>query len=268
MKGRESKYIQNSSEPDRYWLRKSTFEKFGAEILGLADLTKKKRTFEGLAVILDLEGFTAFCDQRDPQHEIPRFLDRFLKWLFQRIREELLDTEDGENVILWSHLPIFGKFLGDGVLLIWDVSDVSLESRRNIVQAFDMIVSDYVDVFLKKIIKEFTRPPLMLRCGIAQGQVTSIADGNDYVGMCINVASRLQKLAGNAFSFGFTKKGLEQEEGSNWYSHFTQIQIEIRGLAKPEFVYVFLSEFRKLPIEERQRLTPRKPRLTSRPKVS
>jgi len=179
----------------------------------------------------------------------------------------LLDTEDGKDVVLTSHLPIFGKFLGDGVLLIWDVSDVSLESRRNIVQAFDIIVSDYVDVFLEKTVKEFTRPPLMLRCGIAQGQVTSIANGNDYVGMCINVASRLQKLAGNAFSFGFTKKGLEQEEGSNWYSHFTLIQIEIRGLAKPEFVYVFRSEFANLPREEQRKLTPRKPPLTSRSKV-
>lgn len=268
MKGREPKYTQKSSEPDRYWLRKSIFDRFGAEILGLADLTRKKRTFEGLAVILDLEGFTAFCDQRDPQHEVPRFLDRFLKWLFQRIREELLDTEDGEDVVLSSHLPIFGKFLGDGVLLIWDVSDVSLESRGNIVQAFDIIVSDYVDVFLEKTVKEFTRPPLMLRCGIAQGQVTAIADGNDYVGMCINVASRLQKLSGNAFSFGFTQKGLEQEEGSDWYSHFTQIQIEIRGLAKPEFVYVFRSEFGKLPRKEQRKLTPRKPRLTARRKVS
>lgn len=58
---------------------------------------------------------------------------------------------------------------------------------------------------------------------IAQGQVTSIADGNDYVGMCINVASRLQKLADDAFSFGFTVNGLEDEEDSNWDRHFTLI---------------------------------------------
>lgn len=249
-------------------VRKKVFNKFGAGIIGLADLTKQEKTFEGLAVILDLEGFTAFCDQRDPQHEVPRFLDRFLKWLFQRIREELLESEDGEEVVLSSHLPIFGKFLGDGVLLIWDVTAVSLESRRNIVQAFDVIVSDYLDDFLDNHAKEFTRPPLMLRCGIAQGQVTSIANGNDYVGMCINVASRLQKLADDAFSFGFTRKGLGEEEGNNWYSHFTLIQIEIRGLSKPEFVYVFRSEFNNLSPEEQRKLQPRKQRLTLRGKVS
>jgi class 3 adenylate cyclase len=262
------KYTQKSDAPDRYWVRKTVFDKFGADIIGLSDLAKQKKTLEGLAVILDLEGFTAFCDQRDPQHEVPRFLDRFLRWLFQRIREELLDTEDGEDVVLWSHLPIFGKFLGDGVLLIWDVTHVSLESRRNIVQAFDIICSDYGDVFLEKNAKIFTRPPLMLRCGIAQGQVTSIADGNDYVGMCINVASRLQKLADDAFSFGFTMKGLEEEEDNNWDRHFTLIQIKIRGLSKPEFVYVFRSEFNRLSSEDQRKLIPRKQALTSRAKLS
>lgn len=256
MSKREPKYKQKSPDADRYWVRRSFFDNFHQGFIGLSDLAKRKKTFEGLAVILDLQGFTPFCDQRDPQHEVPRFLDRFLKWLFQKIRQELLETEDGDDVVLWSHLPIFGKFLGDGVLLIWDVTDVSLESRRNIVQAFDIICSDYVDVFLEKNIKEFTRPPLMLRCGIAQGQVTSIANGNDYVGMCINVAARLQKLANDAFSFGFTKKGLEEEEGSNWYRHFILIQIEIRGLAKPEFVYVFRTEFNRLPEDEQRKLMP------------
>lgn len=94
------------------------------------NLTKQKETFEGLAVILDLKDFTGFCDQRDPHHEVPRFLDKFLRWLFDRIREELFDSNDGNDVILWSHLPIFGKFLGDGILFLWDATDISPEARR------------------------------------------------------------------------------------------------------------------------------------------
>jgi class 3 adenylate cyclase len=267
MKRQQFRYSQKSSEPDRYWLRKSDFEQFGSDVIRLTDITKNKKTFEGLSVILDLKGFTIFCDQRDPQHQVPRFLGLFIRWLFQRIRAELFDRNDGNEVILWSHLPIFGKFLGDGVLLIWDVSDVSLEARRNFVKAFDTIVSDYVDVFLNQNATGFTRPPLMLRCGVAQGQITSIADGNDYVGMCINVASRLQKLADDAFSFGFTRNGLEEDKGDSWYRHFTLIQIPIRGLTNPEFVYVFRSEFNKLPPDEQRRLTPRKEALTRRRKV-
>ena len=65
----------------------------------------------------------------------------------------------GIEVVLWSHLPIFGKFLGDGVLLLWDVTDITREARRNIVQAFDVICNDYEKVFLKQIKGVFTRPP-------------------------------------------------------------------------------------------------------------
>jgi len=251
-------YIRKSEAPDRYWVRKSIFDSFGAGIIGLADINKQKKTFEGLAVILDLEGFTAFCDQTDPHHEVPQFLGRFIQWLFRRIKQELLDGKDGDEVVLSSHLPMFGKFLGDGVLLLWDVSEVSSEGRKNIVRAFDVIVNDYLRDFLRNNRKDFTRPPSMLRCGIAQGQVTSIANGNDYVGMCINIASRLQKLRDAAFSFGFRKKGLEKEEGDDWYDHFTLIKIPIRGISQPELVYVFRIEFNALTQKEQRELRPGK----------
>jgi hypothetical protein len=83
---------------------------------------------------------------------------------------------------------------------------------------------------------------------MAQGQVTSIADGRDFVGLCINIASRLQKLADGAFSFAFTQKGLEPETGSRWYEgwDFRLIKIPIRGISKDELVYVPNPEFRKL----------------------
>jgi len=158
--------------------------------------------------------------------------------------------------VLWSHLPIFGKFLGDGVLLLWDVTDISSEARRNIVQCFDLICNEYVRVFLKTIRGIFTRPPSRLRCGIAQGQVTSIADAKDYTGLCINIASRLQKLEGGAFSFAFTKKGLADETGPDWYQEFTLIKLPIRGMAKEELIYVLRKEFRSLAKKRRRQLRP------------
>jgi hypothetical protein len=164
---REPTYKRKTDAPDLYWLRKSLFRRFNSSLLGLPDILENKETFDGLAVILDLKDFTAFCDQRDPQSEVPDFLDKFLRWLFDRLSEELFDHSDGKEVVLWSHLPIFGKFLGDGVLLLWDVTDISSEARRNIVQAFDLICNEYVNVFLKEIRGMFTRPPSKLRCGIA-----------------------------------------------------------------------------------------------------
>jgi len=246
MAKRKPKYSQKGASPDRYWVRKSFFDNFHSGFIGLNDLTKRKETFEGLAVILDLKDFTSFCDQRDSHNAVPEFLNKFLRWLFDAIRKELLDIKVGDEVIVWFHLPIFGKFLGDGVLLLWDVTDMSKEARRNLVQAFDLICNDYEKIFLKKVSRDFTMPPSKLRCGIAQGLVTSIADGRDYVGMCINIASRLQKLAEDSFSFGFTKTGLEQDEGSDWYEDFRLIKFRIRGVNREELIYVLKREFRSL----------------------
>lgn len=252
MSKREPTYKQKSEAPDLYWLRKSLFRQFNSSLLGLPDILENKETFDGLAVILDLKDFTGFCDQRDPHRIVPEFLHKFLNWLFERMSEELFDHEDGTAVVLWSHLPIFGKFLGDGVLLLWDVTDITREARRNIVQAFDLICNDYEKIFLKQIRGVFTRPPSKLRCGIAQGQVTSIANGKDYTGLCINIASRLQKLGEGAFSFAFAKSGLDDKAGANWYNNFTLIRIPIRGIANSELVYVLRKEHRAVS-KEKQR---------------
>ena len=95
--------------------------------------------------------------------------------------------------------------------------------------------------------KNISKFPTKVRCGIAQGQVTSIADGRDFVGLCINIASRLQKLGDGAFSFAFTQKGLEPDEAEDWYENFRLIKIPIRGISNDELVYVLKAEFRKLP---------------------
>ena len=248
MSKREPKYTQKHDETGRFWLRKSIFNKFGPSILGLDDILVNKETFEALAVIVDLKDFTVFCDQRDPHLVVPQFVKSFLEWLFDKLRAELLIEESGDNVVLWGHLPFFGKFLGDGVLLLWDVTEMDGEAKRNIVQSFDIIRNDYQTKFLPSIKQHILTPPPKLRCGIAQGQVTSIADGKDFVGLCINIASRLQKLADGSFSFPFTQKGLEPEKGTVWHESrdFRLIKIPIRGMSKDERIYVLNSEFRKL----------------------
>jgi hypothetical protein len=57
MSKREPKYVRKSSHKDRYWLRRSFFEKFDPGFIGLTALAKDKETFEGLAVIFRPEGF-------------------------------------------------------------------------------------------------------------------------------------------------------------------------------------------------------------------
>ena len=254
MTKRELKYSQKpGGAPDEYWLAKSLYKKFDPVLLGLPNLSTTGETFAAMTVILDLKDFTEFCDQRDPELEVPRFIKQFLNWLFKRLSEELLQRPEKGKVILSSHLPFFGKFLGDGVLFLWDVSELVGESRLNIVKAFDVICSDYENEFLKSIKNKFTKPPSKLRCGIAQGQVTSIAEGSDFVGLSINIASRLQKLGEGACSFAFTKKGLDEDPEDYWYNDFRLIRYPIRGVSKEELIYVLKKEFLTLSEKDKKR---------------
>lgn len=53
------------------------------------------------------------------------------------------------EVVLWSHLPFYGKFLGDGVLLLWDDTNMGGEAKRNVIQSLDIICSDYETEFFQ-----------------------------------------------------------------------------------------------------------------------
>ena len=254
---RRVKYTKKSgAAPDEYWLSKNSFRKFNLSLLGLGDISKDGECFEALAAILDLKEFTSFCDQRDPQLEVPKYLNAFLNWLFKRLSDIYIKEEEGDQLILLSHLPFFSKFLGDGVLFLWDVRNLSREARRNIVISLYIICNDYEGEFFPEIRKRFTKPPPKLRCGIAQGQITSVGAENDFVGLCINIASRLQKLGQGKFSFAFTKKGLEQEPKEYWYKDFRLIKVPIRGVGKEEFVYVLKKEFNALSKVEKKKLLP------------
>jgi hypothetical protein len=86
-----------------------------------------------LAAIFDLEGFTHFCSQRDPQLAVPKFLDFFLKWLFKKLKETYLEEELPEGYKIYLEPPFFSKFLGDGVLFLWNTETKSELEINNIV---------------------------------------------------------------------------------------------------------------------------------------
>src|SRR3982751_2685772 len=104
---------------DGWHISDADFRSFNASLLGLGDISADGKYFEALAAIFDLEGFTSFTNQIDPHLVIPEFLNEFLTWLFDAISAQLKREVD-EEVILWGELPFFAKFLGDGVLFLWD----------------------------------------------------------------------------------------------------------------------------------------------------
>jgi len=234
-------------------LSKEEFNSFNPLSLGIGDVAHQGEHVQALAVFYDLEGFTSFCDQRDSQLIIPNFLSQFVNWLFSSLADEFSETHTDEHVTLSAPLPFFSKFLGDGVLLLWDTEELGTDdvALLNIVQSLHNIVLNYSDAFLPDIQKHMANLPDILRCGIARGQIISVGDGQDYVGSCINVAARLQKLGG--LRFAVSRRGIKLSPSNDSMINPLVIkQVKIRGIKSDELVYVFPEELEHLSAEDKE----------------
>lgn len=228
------------------------FQRFNASILGLGDIAKQDERIDALAAIFDLEGFTAFCNQTDPQLVVPEYLDELLYWLFRRISKNFCKTASRSRAVLWGKFPFFAKFLGDGILFLWDTTGLGPASLGNIIINLYKTSNAYRDEFLPHAKKSFAKLPSKLRCGVARGEVIPIGGGKDFVGSCLNIAARLQKTG--QLSFAFSRKGFDPAEcfGKVWRSQFITKRITVRGIGEDELVLICKTEFDALAKEEKE----------------
>lgn len=237
-------------------LKKARLHAFNSKVLGLDGIKKKATSVKALVAIFDLSGFTNFCNQKDPDLVVPEYIDLFLDWLFKEVRNMSIDDESeyDEGYETFYEPPFFQKFLGDGVLFIWDVENENGETKCNIITALNDVCDNY-QKFLDEIDSKITKAPLSLRCGIALGTVYGIGDGSDYVGPAINLASRLQKLS--KLSFCFSRRGLDfnKDMAPEWANRYTVKKAKIRGYPEEELVCVIKSEFNKLPEDQKTLFT-------------
>src|SRR6185503_19067907 len=105
-------------------------ERFDSSLLGLGDLDEASAATDAIAAVFDLEGFTNFCKQIEPQLSVPLFLSEFLSWLMEDVKNEMVNEVAPEGFSVFSPLPFFVKFMGDGILFLWDSSDMSEANRR------------------------------------------------------------------------------------------------------------------------------------------
>jgi len=227
------------------------FEKFNPPVLGLGDISLPAKEVEALAAVFDLSGFTDFCSKVDPHLSVPKYLSRFLDWLFDAIRLELTAKSYPKSKALWAEVPFLAKFLGDGVLFLWNTSNMTEIRICNIVVSLLEICRAYRNTFYPKIKTVVSSPPKVLRCGIARGRVCSVGNEQDYVGPCINIASRLQKLS--LLTFCFSQRGfdIEQYMEEAYRRDFIEKRITLPGIGE-ELVWIRKEEFKKLPKEEKK----------------
>lgn len=226
-------------------VKKDVFDSFNPDILGLGEIGKKSNQVNAISVMFDLEGFTNFCKQIDPHLAVPEYLSDFLNWIFQEIRKECMKKEYDKGYSTYSSLPFLSKYLGDGLLFLWDAQDMSDSNIRNVVVSMYEVCNKYTTDFLPKISKKVVAAPPRLRCGIARGSVYSVGNGEDYVGPCINMSARLQKF--NSLSFCFSRRGINPEEMSKSAREtFVVKRVEVRGIGESELVCISKEEYELL----------------------
>ncbi|MBK0404635.1 hypothetical protein I5M27_16685 [Adhaeribacter sp. BT258] len=232
-------------------IKKDNYESFSESILGLGNIENKSNLINGLSIMFDLEGFTNFCKQIDPQLAVPEYLSEFLKWIFKQIREELIVQEHPEGYELYSAFPFLSKFLGDGLLFLWDTEKMAENEITNIVISMQIICKKYTNEFYPEISKKIVDAPKKLRCGIARGAIYSVGNGEDFVGPCINMSARLQKLS--TLGFCFSRRGINPDSMSKkWSEKFITKKVNIRGIGENEIVGILKEEFDNLTAEEKK----------------
>jgi class 3 adenylate cyclase len=226
--------------------------RFDPSILGLGDVSKPAVAADAICAMFDLGGFTAFAGQVDPHLAIPEFLSAFLPWLFDTLKTQSTLKEVDNGVILYNRLPFFAKFMGDGVLLLWDTRDMDETAAFNIPVTCWNICVRYKTHFLPRVRLDVTDPPSELRVGVARGRVFSVGDGSDFVGPCINVAARLQKIsAGTTICFSRLGFNGEKYAGETTKGLLVLKKVMVRGVGY-QLVYLPKSEFENLSAEDQK----------------
>ncbi|GHB91884.1 adenylate/guanylate cyclase domain-containing protein [Cerasicoccus arenae] len=131
---------------------------------------------EVLTTIIDMRGFSAFCEQ--PQIESPYTCG--LMYAFYQVVEQRFN----------KFRPDLIKYLGDGVLTLWETTyedraaalDVCLTGLRELQERWDIV----------RRAPQFSHgAPSEVAVGLSFGLASQIPGADDYIGRPINVASRL-----------------------------------------------------------------------------
>ena len=226
---------------------------FNPAMLQLGDLGLPCQEREAVTAVFDLTGFTTFCNQVDAYLVIPRFLSSFLEWFFVSVRKRLTAETLGSRVAMWVELPMKVKFMGDGLMILWNAQRMTEAQICRLAVTLHDICRAYRTEFYPRMADAIDKPPKILRCGIARGKVFTVGNGNDFVGHCINNASRLSHLPGLSFAFPHLGFPVRQYVPEDYLGQFTPKYVAVRGVSDNELVWVVRSEFEALSREEREK---------------
>lgn len=223
--------------------------------------TKASRPKHAIVMIYDITGFSKFFNQPDVQEYVPRFLNHISSIISVIIYGGKRYWEDKPHD--WGAMPppVHEKFLGDGALYIWSplrnakefsssFVDGLCNSLWNIQNSFEKILrkcADDIPVY---------EIPRSIRFGLARGTVYELTNrktkDREYIGFCINLASRLQKYCSDLAFIASARMEIP-ESRLHEYGYIKVIAKKIKGFPK-ELVIVDKNEYDRLSEEIRSDL--------------
>lgn len=211
------------------------------------------RPKHAFALVYDLEGFSRFFNQPDVHEYVPKFLNR----VSEAVRRVIFGgdaywTDYGNKLQPLSLQPTHEKFLGDGALYLWTEGPANKINPVFVGQLCNRLW-DLKSTF-GEIVQRATETspvvdlPQRIRFGLARGTVYELrrkgSRQKEYIGFCINLASRLQKYCPD---LGFIASArIRLPEATREKSGYTRVVAkQIKGFPK-EIVIVDQAEYEGL----------------------
>ncbi len=214
--------------------------------------TRASRAKHALVMIYDIVGFSQFFNQPDVHEYVPRFLNHISKAISAIIYGgEKYWTSSPET---YSPLqsPVHEKFLGDGGLYIWLSPDAKGFSTTFITKLCNRLwnAQNSFGNIRKKCAEGIPvyELPRGIRFGLARGTVYELTNRKtrqrEYIGYCINLASRLQNYC-SELAFIASARTEIPESVLNEYEYIKIIATKLKGFPK-EIVIVDKDEYERL----------------------
>ena len=218
---------------------------------------------QALVLTFDLEGFSRFFSQPDVHHYVPRFLNR----VFDAVSIIIFGgkdywTDDKSETKPFLE-PVHQKFLGDGALYIWTFKKGIMEYMKN-----ETDIAFFINRIwnLKSNFKNIKKAclddvpvvdlPQRIRFGVTAGSVYKLTYSNsshtEYIGYCINLASRLQSYCRELGFIASARIGLP-ETTLKKHGYMKVIAKNLKGFPE-EIVIVDKEEFDELSEEIKDEL--------------
>jgi class 3 adenylate cyclase len=211
---------------------------------------------DAFALIYDLEAFSQFANQPDAARYVPRVLNIVASVFTDAIAGGLLWWEHTSEDYSWP--PVAGllqrKFLGDGELLIFENA-----AEPNVVHFLNRFfnIQNFYGPIRERIeeIAPFSILPTGIRIGIARGSLYELVaeqgKTREYIGVCINLASRLQNYCPPLRFIASARSELPKDQllKHDWQRVYAT---DIKGF-EPEAVIVTKGALQEVGAEERAR---------------